>query len=48
LDLSLSEVSKEVKLAQAEEKTCIQGTYLSSNGDNSNVAAVDVKDGNIN
>jgi trimethylamine-N-oxide reductase (cytochrome c) len=31
----------------AEEKTCIKGMCLSSNGDNSNVAAVDVKDGKI-
>ena len=30
-----------------EEKTCIKGTGLSSIGDNSNVAAVDVKDGKI-
>jgi trimethylamine-N-oxide reductase (cytochrome c) len=41
----------EVKLAtrkkKPEEKTCIKGTGLSSFGDNSNIAAVDVKDGKI-
>ncbi|MBN1177011.1 MAG: molybdopterin-dependent oxidoreductase, partial [Dehalococcoidales bacterium] len=29
------------------EKTCIKGTCLSSNGDNSNLAAIDVRDGKI-
>ena len=35
------------KKTDSGEKTCIKGTCLSSFGDNSNVACVDVKDGKI-